>query len=137
LPPGATLTVIAAELFAELGSATALAGRFPGSRFVGMDLSEHAVQGARSEAAVRGLANVDFITMDLGDFDQRAEAESYDFITTFDAVHDQARPLNVLKGIHRALRAGPRHPEQLVRGQAFNRSPAGEVRAGDTSRFSL
>jgi hypothetical protein len=26
-------------------------------------------------------------------------------ITTFDAVHDQAQPLNVLKGIHRALKS--------------------------------
>lgn len=27
----------------------------------------------------------------------------YDVITTFDAIHDQAKPLAVLKGIHRAL----------------------------------
>jgi hypothetical protein len=33
-----------------------LAERFPRSRFVGMDLSEHAVKGARNEAAARGLA---------------------------------------------------------------------------------
>ena len=34
----------------------------------------------------------------------RSYYESYDFITTFDAIHDQAKPLNVLKGIHKALR---------------------------------
>jgi len=27
------------------------------------------------------------------------------FITTFDAIHDQAKPLNVLKGIYRALKS--------------------------------
>jgi hypothetical protein len=40
----------------------------------------------------------------LSDFDERADPEAFGFITTFDAVHDQARPLNVLKGIHRALK---------------------------------
>jgi 2-polyprenyl-3-methyl-5-hydroxy-6-metoxy-1,4-benzoquinol methylase len=95
-----------------------LAERFPRSRFVGMDLSEHAVQGARDEAAVRGLANVDFVAIDLGDFDQRAEPESYDFITTFDAVHDQAKPLNVLKGIHRALRPDGAYLMQDIKGSS-------------------
>lgn len=44
------------------------------------------------------------VAVDLSDFDERAEPDSFDFITTFDAVHDQARPLSVLKGIHRALK---------------------------------
>lgn len=34
-----------------------------------------------------------------------AEVEAYDVITTFDAIHDQGQPLNVLMGIHRALKA--------------------------------
>ncbi len=42
---------------------------------------------------------------DLSDFDITAEPEVYDFITTFDAVHDQARPLSVLKGIHQVLKS--------------------------------
>ena len=50
-----------------------------------------------------GLDNVAFVAVDLSHFDTAAEPEAFDFITTFDAVHDQARPLNVLKGIHRAL----------------------------------
>ncbi len=58
---------------------------------------------ARAAAARAGLSNVEFIAADMSDFDRAAEPESYDLITTFDAVHDQARPLNVLKGIHRAL----------------------------------
>ena len=95
-----------------------LAERFPRSRFVGMDLSEHAVQDARNEAAARGLPNVDFVAIDLGDFDQRAERASYDFITTFDAVHDQARPLNVLKGIHRALRPDGVYLMQDIKGSS-------------------
>jgi len=36
----------------------------------------------------------------------RPEPDAYDLITTFDAIHDQGQPMNVLKGIHRALAPG-------------------------------
>jgi 2-polyprenyl-3-methyl-5-hydroxy-6-metoxy-1,4-benzoquinol methylase len=81
-----------------------LAALYPQSRFVGMDLSPEAIDYARAEAARAGLDNVEFVARDLGDFDATAEPAAFDVITTFDAIHDQARPLNVLKGIHRALR---------------------------------
>jgi len=81
-----------------------LAELYPNSRFVGMDLSEEAVELARDQASKRGLSNVEFEAKDLSDFDETAPREAFDFITTFDAVHDQARPLRVLKGIHRALK---------------------------------
>ena len=77
-----------------------LAELFPKSRFVGMDLSKEAIRAARQEASAEGLKNVEFAAIDLSNFDQTAEPESFDFITTFDAVHDQGKPLNVLKGIH-------------------------------------
>jgi SAM-dependent methyltransferase len=80
-----------------------LAELFPKSRFVGMDFSQEALRAARDEASARGLKNVQFEAADLGEFDRTAEPESFDFITTFDAVHDQGKPLNLLKGIHRAL----------------------------------
>jgi 2-polyprenyl-3-methyl-5-hydroxy-6-metoxy-1,4-benzoquinol methylase len=69
-----------------------------------MDLSEEAIGAARAEASAKGLTNIEFMTADLSDFDERAEPESFDFITTFDAIHDQAKPLNVLEGIQRALK---------------------------------
>jgi 2-polyprenyl-3-methyl-5-hydroxy-6-metoxy-1,4-benzoquinol methylase len=84
---------------------TRLAELYPSSRFVGMDLSTEAVDYARAEAARKGLVNVEFVAADLSTFDQTAEPESFDLVTTFDAIHDQARPLNVLKGIGRALAA--------------------------------
>ena len=34
------------------------------------------------------------------------EREAFEFITAFDAIHDQAKPRSVLKGIHDALRPG-------------------------------
>jgi 2-polyprenyl-3-methyl-5-hydroxy-6-metoxy-1,4-benzoquinol methylase len=80
-----------------------LAALYPQSQFVGMDLSQDAIAYAREEASRAGLNNTEFAAVDLSDFDQTAEPESFDFITTFDAIHDQAKPLNVLKGIYRAL----------------------------------
>jgi ubiquinone/menaquinone biosynthesis C-methylase UbiE len=81
-----------------------LATLYPASRFVGMDLSEDAIAGAREEAAQVARVNVEFVAADLSNFDETAEPEAFDFVTTFDAIHDQARPLNVLKGIHRTLK---------------------------------
>ncbi len=82
-----------------------LAALYPRSRFVGMDLSDEAIARARSEAASSNRENLEFVAIDLSTFDAGAEPESFDFVTTFDAIHDQAKPLNVLKGIHRTLKA--------------------------------
>ncbi|MFO0891401.1 MAG: class I SAM-dependent methyltransferase [Isosphaeraceae bacterium] len=78
-----------------------LAGMFPASRFVGYDLSEQAIRMAREETETRGLANVRFEVMDLAQMD---DIHAYDLITSFDVIHDQARPDAVLRGIRRALR---------------------------------
>ena len=82
-----------------------LAALYPRSRFVGMDLSPEATMFARDEAAKADLQNIEFVAADLSAFDETAEPEAFDFVTTFDAIHDQAKPLNVLKGIHRTLRS--------------------------------
>jgi ubiquinone/menaquinone biosynthesis C-methylase UbiE len=82
-----------------------LASLFPHSEFVGFDLSQEAVARATTEAESLSLRNVQLHVKDLTDFHQWAPTEGFDFITTFDAVHDQAQPLNVLKGICRALKA--------------------------------
>jgi ubiquinone/menaquinone biosynthesis C-methylase UbiE len=80
-----------------------LASKYPNSRFVGMDLSGDAIAHARTEAV--GLGNVDYIERDLSEYDRTAEPEAFDLVTTFDAIHDQARPMNVLKGIRRTLKS--------------------------------
>lgn len=83
-----------------------LAARYPASRFVGMDLSAEAIGWAQERAAAAGLANVTFHARDLSDFDETAEPAAFDFVTTFDAVHDQGRPAALLRGIARTLRPG-------------------------------
>ena len=84
-----------------------------------MDLSKEAIRVAREEATAKGLKNVEFVAVDLSEFDRTAEPESFDFITTFDAVHDQGKPLNLLKGIHRALKSGGVYLMQDIRGSSF------------------
>jgi 2-polyprenyl-3-methyl-5-hydroxy-6-metoxy-1,4-benzoquinol methylase len=81
-----------------------LAELYPHSRFLGLDLSEEAIAYAREQAARAELRNITFAAADVSDLDATAEPEAFDFITTFDAVHDQAQPLRVLRGIHRALK---------------------------------
>lgn len=81
-----------------------LAETYPESSFEGFDLSEEAISWARERALEKGLDNVRFEVRDATDFDRTAEPDAFDFVTTFDAVHDQAKPLNVLKGIARTLK---------------------------------
>jgi len=95
-----------------------LAELFPRSHFVGMDLSEEAIQSGRTEASDRGLTNIEFVVVDLGDFHEKAEPEKFDLVTTFDAVHDQAWPLNVLNGIHRTLRSNGVYLMQDIKGSS-------------------
>ena len=96
-----------------------LAALFPGSRFKGVDLSPEAISVARGEAREAGLNNTAFAIQDLSDFHETAEPEAYDLITTFDAVHDQGSPLNVLKGIHRALQPDGIYLMQDIRASSY------------------
>ncbi|MGE5188435.1 MAG: class I SAM-dependent methyltransferase, partial [Gemmatimonadota bacterium] len=95
-----------------------LAELYPESRFTGIDLSTEAIGRARAEASQRELRNVAFVVRDLAGCDVATEPEEYDFITTFDAVHDQARPLDVLKRIYRALKADGWYLMQDFRGSS-------------------
>jgi 2-polyprenyl-3-methyl-5-hydroxy-6-metoxy-1,4-benzoquinol methylase len=91
-------------LDAGCGSGRALnlmARNFPESRFTGYDLCEEAILAGKTEAERLGLANVRFEQEDLTTFEMPTQ---YDLITAFDAIHDQARPDNVLAAIAKALK---------------------------------
>lgn len=81
-----------------------MAAQFPQSRFTGWDLSPEATGDAQQEADTLGLVNVNFEVRDLSNFHEAALPATFDFITAFDAIHDQARPDHVLAGIRRALK---------------------------------
>jgi SAM-dependent methyltransferase len=80
-----------------------LAQLFPRSRFEGRDLSAEAIARANAEAQTLRLANIQFVVEDLRDFHRTATPRAFDLVTTFDAVHDQAKPLHLLRGIRRTL----------------------------------
>ena len=78
-----------------------MAKAYPKSRFTGWDFSEDGIAAARKEAAKLGVTNVTFDTKDVATIDG---SQQFDFITVFDAIHDQAQPAIVLKGIADSLR---------------------------------
>jgi SAM-dependent methyltransferase len=80
-----------------------MAEAFPASRFVGFEISDAGLAAGIAEAERLRLANTSFQQRDAATLDG---SEQFDFITTFDAVHDQARPDLVLHGIAHSLRPG-------------------------------
>lgn len=78
-----------------------LAALYPNSRFTGYDLCEDTVHLARSEAEELGLTNVAFVQQDATLLDGE---DLFDLIFTFDAVHDQAQPAEVLGHIRRLVK---------------------------------
>jgi SAM-dependent methyltransferase len=80
---------------------TLMARRFPKSAFVGYDISESGIAGARAAAA--GLDNASFVVQDVAKLETPAP---FDLVTAFDAIHDQADPAGVLRRIRAALSPG-------------------------------
>jgi 2-polyprenyl-3-methyl-5-hydroxy-6-metoxy-1,4-benzoquinol methylase len=80
-----------------------MARAFPLSRFTGYDFSDEGVGAGKKEAKEWGLSNSRFVVKDVATIDDKA---AFDLITAFDAIHDQAHPAKVLKGISGALRPG-------------------------------
>jgi SAM-dependent methyltransferase len=78
-----------------------MAQAFPNSRFTGYDFSEEGVAAGREEARKMNLTNAQFVVQDAAKIEQ---AEAFDLIGAFDAIHDQAQPTKVLANIARALR---------------------------------
>jgi 2-polyprenyl-3-methyl-5-hydroxy-6-metoxy-1,4-benzoquinol methylase len=123
LVPGMTDRLAAGIRILDVGCGSGrilnrLAELYPNSRFTGIDLSAEAVETARAEVSHKRLRNVEFISRDVSDCDVTAEPEAFDVVTTFDAVHDQARPLSVLRGIHRALKPDGVYLMQDIRGSS-------------------
>lgn len=95
---------------------SSLAAAFPRSRFTGYDFFEEAVEGAKQRASLEGLTNLRFEIRDAAQVDDH---NAFDFILTFDAIHDQKRPDAVLANIFRALRPGGIYLMQDIAGSSF------------------
>lgn len=96
----------------DLGCATGvaltlMAEAFPRSDFIGIDLDPEVIDAARETAARKHLGNIAFKVQDASTLAENAEfASAFDYVTAFDAIHDQTKPLDALRGVHAALKPG-------------------------------
>ena len=80
-----------------------MAKAYPNSRFTGFDFSDEGVAAGKAEAKALGLSNASFEQKDVTNL---GHAGGFALVTAFDAIHDQAQPRKVLKGIYDALKPG-------------------------------
>ena len=78
-----------------------MAKAYPHSAFHGYDISKHAIERARANAAQAGVANV---TVHDASGDRLPADSSFDFITSFDCIHDMTHPADVMRAVRKALK---------------------------------
>jgi ubiquinone/menaquinone biosynthesis C-methylase UbiE len=84
-----------------------MAEAFPRSEFVGIDISAEVIQSATVSARQQGIENVIFLNLDAAALPETGDlTRSFDYVTAFDAIHDQSRPLEALKSIYTILKPG-------------------------------
>jgi SAM-dependent methyltransferase len=93
--------VLVADVGCGAGVAlTTLAIAYPQSTFHGYELSRHALDRAAARVHAEGLTNVEL-------FHTRAEElppdRGFDFVLTFDCLHDMTRPQDTIGAIRRAI----------------------------------
>jgi ubiquinone/menaquinone biosynthesis C-methylase UbiE len=79
----------------------AMAAAFGRSHFDGYDPSAHAIERARTNLATAGLDNV---TLHLAPAAALPAGPTYDFVITFDCLHDMPRPQEAIAAIRRAVK---------------------------------
>ncbi len=79
-----------------------MAKAYPRSQFHGYEISKHALARAASNLADAGLGNVTFHD---ANGDALPNEARFDFVTTFDCLHDMANPAPVIAAIRRAVKA--------------------------------
>ncbi|AYG84614.1 Demethylrebeccamycin-D-glucose O-methyltransferase [Streptomyces hundungensis] len=85
-------------------SSIALAQAYPRARVHGLDLDERSVCDARANAREAGVA--DRVTFEVRDAADPELAGRYDLVCVFDALHDMARPVEVLRSCRALLAPG-------------------------------
>lgn len=83
-----------------------MAQHFPASTFTGIDNDGSAIEAALKMTAELGLNNLTFQAKDAATLENDIDlSEQFDYITAFDAIHDQSYPLSALKGVRHMLAA--------------------------------
>jgi SAM-dependent methyltransferase len=79
----------------------AMAEAYPKSTFVGYDPNSHGIARAKKQIAERGITNIELHTAGGEALPDEAR---FDFILTFDCIHDMPHPSRVIAAIRRAIR---------------------------------
>ncbi|HJP50857.1 MAG: class I SAM-dependent methyltransferase [Pseudomonadales bacterium] len=80
---------------------TAMAGAYPNSEFHGYDPSSHAITRCQQKVDEQGLDNVKLF---VAGGESLPADPTYDFLITFDCIHDMTRPGEVISAIRRSLK---------------------------------
>lgn len=78
----------------------AMAEAYPQSRFVGYDPNSHGIERARQQLEERGLENVE---LHVAGGESLPDEPTFDFLLTFDCIHDMPHPERVIESIRRAI----------------------------------
>jgi SAM-dependent methyltransferase len=82
-------------------AAIMIAQAFPKARLFGYDIHAESIERARRNAALEGVADrISFDTLDGAEL----PAAKFDFVSTFDVVHDAIDPLGLMSAIRRSLK---------------------------------
>lgn len=80
---------------------TTMAAAFPNSEFHGYDPSQHAIDRCEAKIADQRLTNVTLFT---AGGESLPDGPTYDFVITFDCLHDMTQPATVIRQIRTAMR---------------------------------
>lgn len=98
--------LVAGAVVADVGCGSgvalvAMAEAYPRSRFVGYDPNSHGIERARQQLSERGITNVELHT---AGGEALPDEPRFDFLLTFDCIHDMPHPSRVISAIRRAIR---------------------------------
>ncbi|TPX36300.1 hypothetical protein SmJEL517_g01628 [Synchytrium microbalum] len=95
--------ITVADVGCGSGHATiTMAKAFPKSKFTGFDVDDASLVLARSQAVKAGVKNAEFVLAGAEDL----PANSFDFVLTFDVIHDIPHPLPALQSLQKSLKPG-------------------------------
>ncbi len=81
-----------------------MAQAFPQSFFTGMDIDAAAIEQANRDAECLRVSNVRFVVTDAAALTEGNKfRQCFDYVTAFDSIHDQTRPLAALEGVYHIL----------------------------------
>ncbi|NOX52380.1 MAG: methyltransferase domain-containing protein [Gammaproteobacteria bacterium] len=78
-----------------------MAQAYPASTFHGYDPSAHAIERCQDKVKELGLTNVELF---IASGEELPTTPTYDFLITFDCIHDMTRPAQVITSIRQAMK---------------------------------